>query len=59
MSRRSTFKQAEITKALKGALAAGMKPSGYRIDPMGGIVVMFGDGSLKPPSGNPWDEELR
>lgn len=59
MPRRSTFKQADLTRALRAALAAGMKPSGYRIDPTGGIVVMFGDGSPRSAGSNPWDEELR
>jgi hypothetical protein len=43
MSRRSGFRQTDIARALKGATAAGMKPSGCRIDPAtGAIEVTFG-----------------
>lgn len=53
------FKQADATRALRAATAAGLKPSGYKIDPSGAIIVMFSDGkSHKPDSGNPWDQEL-
>lgn len=58
-TRRATFKQADLTRALRGAVAAGLKPSGYRIDPAGSIVVMFADGTTpKAANCNPWDEEL-
>ena len=43
MSRRATFKQADLTRALRAATAAGMKPSGYRINPVTGeIEVQLG-----------------
>ena len=42
MAARSTFKQADATRALRAAVAAGLKPSGYRIDPNGVIEVQFG-----------------
>lgn len=41
-ARRSAFKQAEATKALKAASRAGLTPSGYEITPDGTIRVMFG-----------------
>lgn len=47
MSRRSAFKQADATRALRAAVAAGLKPTGYRLDPTGAIEVMFGDGQTK------------
>lgn len=44
MARPSAFKQADVTKALKGAVAAGMKPRGYRINPVTGeIEVQLGN----------------
>lgn len=43
--RRSPFKQADVTRALRGAVSAGMKPRGYTIGPDGSIYVDFGDGS--------------
>lgn len=43
MSRRAAFKQADLTRALRGAVAAGFKPSGYRINPVTGeIEVQLG-----------------
>ncbi|EQB05231.1 hypothetical protein L286_08405 [Sphingobium sp. HDIP04] len=54
MSRRAAFKQADATRALRAAVAAGLKPTGYRLDPTGGIEVMFGDD--KPKSANSFDD---
>jgi len=53
------FKQADATRALKAAKAAGLRPSGYKIDPSGAIIVMFSDGKAPTTSNsNPWDQEL-
>jgi hypothetical protein len=38
---RSAFKQADAARALRAALAAGMKPIGYTIAPDGSIKVEF------------------
>ncbi len=57
MSRAARFKQADATRALRAAVAAGMKPSGYKIDAMGAIHVTFGDG-VPTNAANPWDEVL-
>ncbi|MFZ2997574.1 hypothetical protein [Sphingobium sp.] len=58
-ARRAIFKQADATRALRAAKAAGFRPTGYKIDPTGAIVVMLADGaSAKSASANPWDEEL-
>lgn len=53
--RRASFKQADATRALKGAVAAGLKPTGYRIDPTGAIVVMF-TGAASERAINSFDE---
>lgn len=43
MPARAAFKQADATRALKAAVAAGLNPSGYRIYPATGeIEVLFG-----------------
>lgn len=54
-SRRSSFKQADATRALRGAVAAGLKPTGYRIDPTGAIEVMF-TGAMADRQTNSFDE---
>lgn len=56
MARASTFKQPDATRALKAALAAGLKPSGYTISPGGSIHVDLSE----VPSGltNPLDRLL-
>jgi hypothetical protein len=56
-SRAARFKQSDATRALRAAVAAGLKPSGFTIDPAGAIVVMFGD-ALTPKAGNSFDEVL-
>lgn len=45
-TRAARFRQADLTRALRAAAAAGMKPSGCRIDASGDIVVMFGGDAL-------------
>jgi hypothetical protein len=58
-SRRATFKQSDATRALRAAQKAGMKPSGYKIDPSGAIIVMLHDGTpSQHANSNPWDDEL-
>ena len=41
----ANFKQADVTRALKGALAAGVEVEGVRITPLGEIHVSFARGS--------------
>jgi hypothetical protein len=52
-ARPARFKQADATRALRAAVAAGLKPSGFKIDANGAIVVMFGDDA--PESRNSFD----
>lgn len=40
--RRQIFRQADVSRLLKGALDAGLKPSRAEITPEGKIVVSFG-----------------
>lgn len=45
VARRATFKQADLTRALRGARKAGLEPRGCRVNPAtGDIEMQFGDG---------------
>jgi hypothetical protein len=51
MARRpSTFRQQDVTRALRAARAAGLEVSGYEIDPATGKIIVntSGVGSLVP-----------
>lgn len=55
------FKTSDITRAFKGALAAGVERPRVEVDPTGKIVVLFDDGPAAPEpiaedASNPWDE---
>jgi hypothetical protein len=59
MSRRAAFKQSDVTRALKGAVQAGLPVTGYRVEPDGTIMVLFEGKAPAPGANNPWDEVLR
>jgi hypothetical protein len=50
------FRQRDLTRALKAAISAGMKPVSAKIDRAGNIVLGF-DGEA-PVNGNGWDKAL-
>ena len=50
VSRRIAFKQADLSRALKGALSAGLKPGSVEIDQDGKIIVNFGDAAPLAPT---------
>jgi hypothetical protein len=57
--RRSTFRQADVTHAIKGALSAGMNIGRVEIAPDGRITVMVGNAApAKDPATNALDEWL-
>jgi hypothetical protein len=58
----STFRQADLTKALRAAAAAGLHVTGYKVDPQSGkIEVVTGNPGTQDSSaparegGNEWD----
>ena len=55
----SRFKQADLTRALRGAAAAGIRPSGAKIDVDGSIHLLFADAPSSRPLVNPLDRFLK
>ena len=52
-NRPATFKQSDVTRAAKGALAAGLPVARIEIDRDGKIVVVVDNGATNPV--NDWD----
>jgi len=50
MDRQKRFKQGDISRALKGATAAGMKVGRVEIDPHGKIVIISESGAATKPA---------
>lgn len=57
MSRRAAFKQADATRALRAAVAAGLTPTECSIDASGTIRLVFSN-SAPSGSANPLDRIL-
>lgn len=53
-NRRTAFKQADLTRALKGVLAAGLAVARVKIDREGNIDVELGSAEQVKPA-NDWD----
>lgn len=58
MNRPATFKQADITRALKAAEKAGFVVARFEVDQAGKLIV-YGDGAPGQAASNEWDEVLR
>lgn len=53
----ATFRQSDVTRALKAAVAAGMKVARAEVD-HGKIVLLFGDGKAQTKPENEWDRAV-
>lgn len=53
-SKRQIFRQADVSRALKGALAAGLRPSRAEITAEGRIVMSFDESAPAEPA-SPFD----
>jgi hypothetical protein len=52
-----TFRQRDLTKAVKGVTAAGMSVAKVEVDKAGKIVVVVGEpDKTKEPERNEWDQ---
>ncbi len=53
-AQRASFRQADAARALRAAVAAGLRPSGYTIGVDGSITVSLGEGEAG--SNNSFDQ---
>jgi hypothetical protein len=64
-NRPATFRQADVSRAVKGATAAGLTIGRIEIDPTGKIVLVAATEAARGPTGsrsgdvNEWDEVLK
>jgi hypothetical protein len=59
MSRGATFKQCDVTKALKGAAAAGIDVGRVEIDRDGKIIVVAAEPAKTPDTDNETSADIR
>lgn len=58
MTAAARFTQSDITRAIKGARAAGVHEGRIELDRDGKIVIIFGPDANRPAPANEWDEVL-
>ena len=54
-ARACTFRQKDVTRAIRAARAAGVDIARIEIDPDGKIVIILGNGEPDPREANEWD----
>ena len=60
----STFRQQDVTRALRAAAAAGLQVTGFKVDPQGKIEVVVRNSEAQDSATtgdinqNPWDQVL-
>ena len=57
MTRKLSFKEADLVRALKAAIKAKLKVTGFEVDAKGTIIVRTTE-EEKPETGNPRDKAL-
>ncbi|MBC7131701.1 MAG: hypothetical protein H5U16_01170 [Roseovarius sp.] len=55
---RATVKQIDVTRAVKGAVAAGLAVGRIEVDQRTGKIVIFSECGPGANTGNEWDEVL-
>ena len=58
---KQAFRRTALTRAIKGAMKAGVEIASAEIEPSGKIVIVFGKSVAsvgETVTGNPWDEVL-
>jgi len=58
MRKRCTFRQSDVTRAVKAVVAAGVEVARVEVDKDGRIVVVAGKPESNPAS-NPWDDAMK
>lgn len=58
-NRPARFKQVDVTRAVKGAVAAGLNVGRVEIDQRTGKIVVFSIGATVDETSNPCDRLLR
>lgn len=58
MSARAAFRQSDITRAIRGANAAGVQVERLEVDTTTGKIVVVPKGGGSPTIANEWDEVL-
>lgn len=58
-NRPATFKQVDVTRAVKGAVAAGLAVGGFKVDARTGDILVFVAGAGNLLQMNEWDEVKR
>lgn len=55
MTARATFRQADVARAVRGVVAAGVKVARIEIDRAGKIIV-YAESAANDDAPNPWDD---
>lgn len=53
-----SFKQSDVTRAVKAVKAAGIDVSGVKVDKQGNIVILTGTPSESSDGGGSWDQAI-